>query len=147
VLKEPERRTDDSPKTIGPCSCAIFMVLGVWLGAGGVFYIALKAYESTRRMDWWLMGLLFLPLIWVCMETYVYVFPLLKLYLRFHHDKWLIIGRFLSYLTFPFFVYLVALLIWFYINKNSIIISASGLIGGGLAARVVQKTLFAREHY
>jgi len=147
---------DESPKTIGSFACAVFLVLGVLIGLGGLAFFWAMEFEYTRQLDPWVFGLLFIPAVYVIMKVLLRVVPIL--YIRknpkkfpeiqpnhFATKKWFIFGRTLSYLVFPFFTYLLSLLIWYFI-KNTIFVSVVGLIGGWLVARVVQKTLFAREY-
>lgn len=129
------------PKTIAPFGCAVLVVLGVWLGGAGIIYLAAKEFGITRQLDWWLFGLYAIPLVYAGMKLSIYVFPILN---TFSTRKWFIIGRIESYLLFPFFAYLLALLAW-YFTKNTIIVSAVGVIGGWLLTKALHKTLYAHE--
>ena len=147
---------DESPKTIGPIACAVFLVLGVLIGLGGLALILAMEFEHTRQLDPWVFGLLFIPAVYVIMKVLLRVVPILYIKKNskkfpelqpndFATKKWFIIGRTLSFLVFPFFTYLLSLLVWYFIKKT-FFVSLVGLIGGWLVARVVQKTLFAREY-
>jgi len=132
----------ESPKTIAPCGCAVFIVLSVWIGGGGLAYIAMENYKSTQKQDWWILVLIAIPQMYLAMKSILYLFPLVTR--DFYSHKWYIIGRFLSFLAFPCFAYIIALLVW-YISRTTSIAAVLGLIVGWLVTKILHKTLFARE--
>lgn len=134
---------DESPRTLAPLGCVVFIILGATIGLFGLAYIASEEYKSTHEYDWWILALYGITILYPVLNSrYIWVLPRINASVS---ESWFIIGRMLCFLSFPSFAYIIALSVW-YVIRTTNIATVLGLIGGWLITKALQKTIFAHEY-
>lgn len=134
---------DESPKTLVPYGCTVFIFLSFMIGFVALIYLFGEEHNTNREIDWWLLGLFGITSIYMIVN-YRYFIPF-----RQGDDllsvDWFSIGRMLCFLSFPAFAYLITAIIWYLIDDSRIAVTI-GLVTSWLISKLLQRTVFAYEY-